>query len=236
MTQAQVSAAAGISRSYLAEIETTHADPSISVIERLGEVLGVRFDLVTTQTAIVMQGRVRDGLHTRCATYVARRLRSAGWLVVREVPIEDGRLRGFIDVLAFDPIRRILLIIEIKTAIEDIGRLERQIAWYERAVLSSIPSEWRPARVVSWALALASAEVDQVVGLHRRALEESFPGRAGSMRTVADGTALPDHRCGLALIDPHSRRRDWLIATHIDGRRSPLPYQDRAGAARLLGL
>jgi hypothetical protein len=89
---------------------------------------------------------------------------------------------------------------------------------------------------VSWALALASAEVDQVVGLHRRALEESFAGRAGSMRTVADGTALPDHRRGLALIDPHSRRRDWLIATHIDGRRSPLPYQDRAGAARLLGL
>jgi hypothetical protein len=40
---------------------------------------------------------------------------------------------------------------------------------------------------------------------------------------------------GLALIDPRSRRRDWLIPTRVDGRRTVLPYQDLARAASLLG-
>jgi hypothetical protein len=40
---------------------------------------------------------------------------------------------------------------------------------------------------------------------------------------------------GLALIDPSSRRRAWLIRTRLDGRRSPAPFADYADAARRLG-
>jgi hypothetical protein len=40
---------------------------------------------------------------------------------------------------------------------------------------------------------------------------------------------------GLALVDPTSRRRDWLLPTRSDGRRSSLPYRDYADAARRLG-
>jgi hypothetical protein len=39
---------------------------------------------------------------------------------------------------------------------------------------------------------------------------------------------------GLGLIDPRTKRRDWVQRTGVDGRRSPLPYLDYADAARRL--
>ena len=37
---------------------------------------------------------------------------------------------------------------------------------------------------------------------------------------------------GLAMIDPSSRRREWLIRTTVDGRRSAAPYVDYADFMR----
>jgi hypothetical protein len=39
---------------------------------------------------------------------------------------------------------------------------------------------------------------------------------------------------GLAMIDPASKRRDWLIRLRVDGRRSDARYVDYADAARRL--
>jgi hypothetical protein len=58
---------------------------------------------------------------------VQRRLEAAGWLVVREVRIESGRYLGWIDLLAFDPVTKTLLVIEIKTRLDDLGDLERTL-------------------------------------------------------------------------------------------------------------
>jgi hypothetical protein len=55
------------------------------------------------------------------------------------------------------------------------------------------------------------------------------------MLGVANGLATgPMSGRGLALCDPASRRREWLIRTRLDGRRSELPYRDYADAARRL--
>jgi transcriptional regulator with XRE-family HTH domain len=236
LTQAAVSQALGISRSYYAAIEAARANPSIALVDRIGETLGLRVGLVASPIVAITDPVVRDAVHARCSAYVMRRLQSAGWLVLREVEIADGRLRGWIDLLAFDPRTRTLLIVEIKTSIDDIGRLERQIGWYARAVATAVPAAWQPARVVAWVLALASADVDEVIARHRAILASGFPGRAASMREVLDGSALAPDARGLALIDPRSRRRDWLLSLRVDGRRVPAPYQDRAGAARILGV
>jgi hypothetical protein len=37
-----------------------------------------------------------------------------------------------------------------------------------------------------------------------------------------------DQGQSLAMIDPSSRRREWLIRTAVDGRRSAAPYADYA--------
>jgi hypothetical protein len=126
-----------------------------------------------------------------------------------------------------------LLIIEIKTRLDDLGALERQLGWYERMAWQ--PARrlgWRPTRVVSIVLALASDEVERVVRAHRDLLAMAFPRRAHEVAgCLEDPTRFRPGRA-LALIDPSSRRREWLIRTSIDGRRSRLPYRDYADAAR----
>ena len=236
LTQAAVSGALGISRSHYAAIEAARANPSVALVDRIAETLGLRLDLAASPVVMVTEPRVRDGVHARCSAYVARCLEAAGWLVLREVEISDGRLRGWIDILAFDPPTGTLLVIEIKTSIDDIGRLERQIGWYTRAAATAIPPDWRPQRTASWVLALATAEVDQMIGSHRDVMDLAFPLRAVSMREVIAGSRVAGSDPGLALVDPRSRRRDWLIAVRADGRRTPPPYLDRAGAARILGI
>lgn len=57
----------------------------------------------------------------RDVDYVARRLDQAGWLVATEVEVGDARWRGFVDLLAFHPVERLLLIIEVKIELDDIS-------------------------------------------------------------------------------------------------------------------
>lgn len=232
-SQAAIAGALGISRSRYAEIESGHAQPTTAMMDRIVEALGVRLHL-TTSTVVVTIQRPRDTVHAHCSAYTARRLRAAGWLVLREVEIHEGRFHGWVDIVAFHPGTRCLLIIEVKTSIDDVGRLERQLGWYERAVLRAIPADWRPERVGTWLLALATTEVDTALAAHRAVFDEVFPSRAGAMRAVVAGTGEHDLGRGLALIDPRSRRRDWLMPTRIDGRRTPAPYQDRATAAQAM--
>jgi transcriptional regulator with XRE-family HTH domain len=232
-TQAAIAGALGISRSRYAEIESGHAHPTTAMMDRIVEALGLRLHL-TASAVVVTVRRPRDAVHARCSAYVARRFRAAGWLVLRELEIHDGRFHGWVDLVAFDPRTRRLLVIEIKTSIDDIGRLERQLGWYERGVLRAIPADWRSDHIGSWLLALATTEVDASLAAHRAVFDEVFPIRAGEMRAVVTGSGDLESGRGVALIDPRSRRREWLMPTRIDGRRAPAPYQDRATAAQAM--
>ena len=107
------------------------------------------------------------------------------------------------------------------------------MGWYERMAWHAARRlGWRPTRIVSIVLALASEEVERVVRSHRELFELAFPMRAPQ---ISELMVSPDRAIasrGLALIDPSSRRRNWLIRTSLDGRRSRLPYADYADAIR----
>ena len=59
---------------------------------------------------------------------------------------------------------------------------------------------------------------------------------ASVLNGLVAGRALePLSRRGVAMIDPRSKRRDWLRSLAIDGRRSKLPYRDYADFMRAGG-
>ena len=223
----------GVSARYIASIERGTANPSLRVVESIAEALGLDLQLLIKPPIFVAGGRVKGVVHNRCSAYTHRRLQGLGWTTAREVEIIHGRSHGWIDLLAFDRRTGTLLVIEIKTRLDDLGALERQLGWYERmAWRAARDLGWRPTRVVSIVLALASDEIERVVRSHRDLFALAFPSRATEL---GDFIADPSRRLvgrGLALIDPSSRRRDWLIKTSIDGRRSRLPYAGYADAAR----
>ncbi|CAN5446063.1 hypothetical protein BH20CHL7_BH20CHL7_17520 [soil metagenome] len=234
ITQQDLADAVGVSRSHIAAIEAGRANPTVGVMDRIGATFGIDLELRARPPLLIGGGHARDRLHALCSGYSGRRVGGSGLLVAREVEIREGRVLGWIDLLAFDPRTGLLLVIEVKTALDDIGRLERQLGWYERMALrTDIAAAWRPTEVRAWCLVLATAAADTQMSLHRDVLRTAFPVRAGSMVSVlAGGPALPGR--GIALIDPGSRRRDWLIPSRSDGRRWPAPYPDPAGAAAVL--
>jgi DNA-binding XRE family transcriptional regulator len=234
ISQAELAAAVGVSRSHIAGIETGRVDPSLDLAWAIGDRLGLDIQLLG-RSPVVVDRRRGDLVHARCSAYVDRRMRRHDWVVAREREVISGRTHGWIDLLAFDPTSKTLVIIEIKTRLEDVGAVERQVGWYERESREiAVGLGWRPRRTLSWLLLLASDEVEGQLSLHRELLRMAFPERARVMRAlVNDGTASTRRR-GLALIDPTGRRREWLMASRLDGRRSTAPFKDYADAARLL--
>jgi transcriptional regulator with XRE-family HTH domain len=225
----------GVSVRYIALIEGGHANPTLAVVERIAAALGLDIRLEMRPPVFIGGAPIQDAVHARCSAYIDRRLRGLGWASAREVEVVHGRSHGWIDLLAFDPRDGTLLVIEVKTRLDDLGALERQLAWYERMAWQAARSRgWRPRRTISCVLGLASDEVERVVRSHRDLFDLAFPLRATDLsRLIEDPHAAVSGR-GIALIDPSSRRRDWLIRTSIDRRRSSLPYLDYADAARRL--
>lgn len=231
--QEEVAARAGISRGYLSRIERGVADPTLDVIQSIADILGITIQATWQTPTIASTSRVRDLVHGRCLAYADRRLTRVGLVTAREVLVEDGRSRGWIDLLAFDPRTRTLYLIEIKTRLDDLGGLERQLGMYERlAGAAAHGLGWDPAMRSTWLLALASDEAERAIRDARGYFARAFPQRAPTMAAALADPTLSAPGRGLALIDPSSRRRDWLIRSAVDGRRSPARYRDYADAAR----
>ena len=121
------------SQGYVSLVERGRV-AGLSIAEADGIARAIGATLVFGVEAPVLMGgaRQRDAAHARCVAYVARRLAAAGWIVRREVPIGTRDRPGWIDILAFNQETRILLVIEVKTDLVDIGGLERQLGWYHR--------------------------------------------------------------------------------------------------------
>jgi transcriptional regulator with XRE-family HTH domain len=231
-SQQELAEALGIHRGHLANIEAGRTNISVDLMDRIAVALGQRLELIVHPPRLISVRPVHDTVHAWCSGYTARRLTGDGWLIAREVDVSAGGIRGWIDILAFDPRTGTLVIIEIKTRLDDLGGAERQIGWYERnAIGAAHRLGWHPRRVVVWLIVLASDEVDRSLVTNRDAIGQAFPGRAPDMLATLAGSE-PAARRAIALIDPASRRSQWLIRTRLDGRRSVAPYRDYADAAQ----
>lgn len=231
--QAVLAGRVGVSRSYITAIERSLANPTLDMIVRLTTVLGFEIDLMARSAIVVGDRRQRDAVHAWCSGYVDRRLVAGAWETAREVELIDGRWRGWIDILAFDPRTGTLLVIEIKSRIDDVGAIERQVGWYGRAARRLARARgWDVRRVEVWLLVLASGEVDASILANRDALARAFPVRASDLAALLDGTRpARDGQHGIAAVDPARRRRAWILPTRLDGRRGAAPYRDYRDAA-----
>lgn len=232
VTQDELAAAVGVTRGYIARIEGGRVNVSVAVMEKIGEALGLGLQLVASQPVFLGQSRPHDVVHAHCAGFISRRLRAAGWQVEAELDVSAGRVHGWVDLVAFHRSSRRLLVIEIKTRLDDLGAMQRQIGWYERHAPDGVGRfGWTPRFSTTWLVCLSSAEVDDRLVAHRAVMDRDFPNRAPAMLAIVRGEEQASGR-GLAMIDPTSRRRDWLQATRIDGRRTRPAYADYADAAR----
>jgi hypothetical protein len=103
------------------------------------------------------------------------------WILRPEVSFSVYGERGVIDFVAWQPVRRAMLLIELKTELVEIGDL-MATADRRRRLAPRIGREqgWDPAVVGVWVAVLASTANAERIRKHRHVLRAAFPdgGRA----------------------------------------------------------
>jgi hypothetical protein len=125
------------------------ADLTFNSANRLLEAMGARLAVDVSAPFLPDREPQRDTAHAHCSAYAAIRLKRSGWETAGEVEVGGDRSRGWIDLLAYHPQHRLLLVIEIKTEIRDLGAIERSLGWYEREAWAAARRlGWRPRQIV----------------------------------------------------------------------------------------
>ncbi len=236
MSQRELARRVGLSQPFVSAVENGLVPTlRLSDAEKLCDALGATLVFGVEAPLLLGPAPQRDLVHARCLAHVCRRLQSGEWLIEREVEIGETRRPGWIDVLAFNPSIGTLLVIEVKTAITDLGELERQIGWYEREAVSVARRlGWRARGVAVAVLLLSTAANDDVLRRNRAAFDGAFPGRARDLQALIDGAVVADPRRTVAMLEPQSRARRWCRSSVLEGRRSPAAYLHYADAVRAM--
>lgn len=148
-TQEELSWRAKVSRSVVSRAERGAIDRiAVHLMRRICEALGARLTL-----GVQWQGsqldQLLDAAHAALAELWQQRLERWGWLVRAEVSFNFYGERGRIDLLAYHPGLRILLVIEIKTQIVDIQALLGPLDVKERLARQIAQRfDWKPVFVV----------------------------------------------------------------------------------------
>lgn len=129
--QADLAAHAGVSREAISRIERGGVrGVTIASIEKVVAALGARLDVIVRWEGAELE-RLTDAVHARIQDDIAAQLTVLGWLTRVEVSFNHYGDRGRVDVLAFHPVHRLLLVVEVKSALGDLqetlGKLDVKV-------------------------------------------------------------------------------------------------------------
>jgi transcriptional regulator with XRE-family HTH domain len=236
-SQRELAGRAKTSHTTIWRLESGHLDAfDLLVVERVLTSLGIHAQLSLGTRHLEDRRRQADGVHARVNGFVGRRLREHAFDVATEVIIGAGSPRGWIDTLAFRSADRALVVEETKTEIDDLGGLQRSVAFYEREAVGVARSlGWSPRRVVVIVAVLDTASVARHLRDSHEAAASAFPANVEATRAwLRNPRAAPPRGWTIGAVDPASRREDWLLPTSLTSRRRPVYANYRDAARRLL--
>jgi transcriptional regulator with XRE-family HTH domain len=183
--QIDVADRSGISQSVVSRIERGHVGPqSIDSVRAVAHVLEIRVGLVAQWRGGDLD-RLINRRHSALHESVARMFRDElpAWILAPEVSFSIYGERGIIDILAWHPGRRALLVIELKTDLADMNEL---VGTFDRKVrLAREVAEkrgWDPISVSAWLIVASSRTNRRRVEAHRAMLAAALPGDGRTVR------------------------------------------------------
>jgi transcriptional regulator with XRE-family HTH domain len=236
-SQRDLATRAGASQAAIWRLETGqpgHID--LTLVEGVMEALGLRATIGIEGRHLDDRRRQRDGLHAVVNGFTARRLARLGWATATEVQIGDQHPRGWIDLLAFRPEDRALVVDEAKTEIPDMGGLQRSLSFYAREAREVAAGlGWSARSLTVLVVGLDSEAMARRLADNRALVEQAFPGSVPAMAAwLADPGAPAPRGWTFALVDPTVRGEAWLRPTTLGTRRRPPAFRDYADAASRL--
>lgn len=202
--QADVARRAGVSDTVVSRIERGRLqDVSLEALDAVADALDIHLSIVARWRGGDLD-RMLNARHANLAERAIAWLTSIGpWVVRPEVAFAFDRERGVVDLLAWWPDRRALLIIELKTDIVDIGELVgtfgRKIRLARRIAADL---GWQPDVVGACLLIDEGRTNRRRVADHSRTLRAFLPDDGRKLRawlhdpqgTLAALAFLPDSR------------------------------------------
>ncbi len=165
---------------------------SLARARRVAEVLEIRLDLDATWRGGELERLVNSRHAALHDVALAMFETVTGWEVAPEVSFAIYSERGVIDILAWHPATRTLLIVELKTELVDpqelVGTMDRRRRLAARIVADR---GWRPAQIGTWVILADTRTNRRHVARHQRLLRRAFPSNGHAMRSWLRGPAGP---------------------------------------------
>ncbi len=208
--QSDLARSAGVSASTISRIERGHGDTlALDTVARVAAELDVRLDIVPRWRGGELDRLLNAG-HSAMHEQVARMFgRFPGWQIAPEASFSIWGERGVIDVLAWHAVRRMLLVIELKTAIVDVQDL-----------ISTIDRKRRLAAEVASTRDWGTSEAG---GAGSAA---NVAGAANDAASAAPGGAGVSASAWVIVADTRTNRA--RLAAHVSVLRAAFPADGRA--------
>ena len=209
LRQEDVARQAGVSRRALVDIEAGRTDAV-----RIGE-LSAAAAVLDLRLIVELRPRRRD-LHALTDTghaalveTVVQHLSAVGWLT----RVEAISASGAIDVLAFHPERRMLLVVEVKSRIVDIQRTLREIGYRRAPWRRAADEQGWGARAVSTLLVIRETSAQRrLVAQHRGIFDSAMPLHSAEARAWLVQPTVP---AGLLLFMSTVRGQNVIHADSV---------------------
>lgn len=182
--QTDLATRAGVSPTLIGRIERGAASTvTLGRLRKITGALGARLDSFIRFDGAELP-RLLDARHSAMHEAAARLLSALdGWTSEPEVSFSIYGERGIIDILAWHPGRRMLLVIELKTEIVELGVLLGKMD-QRRRLAAEIAERygWQPRAVSTWVVVADGRTNRRALAAHRDMLRRKFPIDGRGMR------------------------------------------------------
>jgi transcriptional regulator with XRE-family HTH domain len=230
LRQSDASAAAGIARSVLADLEAGRLEThTVGALHRAAQAVGgwIRLELIVPGGDL---RRLLDADHAAMQAGWKELLQRSGWTVDAEVTFNHYGERGSIDLFAWHPPTRSVVVVEIKTVIVDIqdllGGIDRKLR-----IGRSLASErgWSPAAAVRVLVVAEGSTARRRIAEHTALFSRfAIRGRAALAWLRTPDATPPTGVLCMTRLSP-ARSRDRRRAGRQRIRRSAATPRSRAG-------
>jgi transcriptional regulator with XRE-family HTH domain len=183
--QADLARRAGVSRWIVLRIEHGRlASVPVGKVRAVAAALDARVDAV-----VRWQGgdlpKLVSARHARMHEVMARFFGELpDWVAEPEVSFSIYGERGIVDILAWHPTRRILLVIELKTEVVDVNELLGTLDRKRRLAGEIARSRgWRPLTISTWVVVAESSTNRRTIADHATVLRGKLPADGRRMQS-----------------------------------------------------
>ena len=175
---------AGVDQTTISLIERgQYVRLTLRTIRDVALALGIPLELWPRLPAAEVS-RLLDEGHAANVEHMMRILADRGWQTIAEYTFSHYGERGSVDILAWHPASRTLLITEVKTVVIDLQEVLSTLDRKVRIVPQLVSSEraWRPAAIGKLLVVEDSTVARRVVRSHAATFDAALPDRSRRAR------------------------------------------------------